>query len=165
MMDIKFKALEEKDLIEVKKIYDWYVANTMVTCHIQSVSEEGLKEFIYINHPRYKSYLVFCDDEIAGYCYLTCYRKREAFNQTAEIAIYLKQEYCQKGIGKMAFNFLEEEAQKVGLKNLIGNITGENHGSIALFEKSGYTKCAHLKNIGEKFNRQLDIISFQKEIG
>ena len=164
MMNIQFKILKEKDLTEVKKIYDWYIANTTVTFHTQSVSVEELKEFIHIDHPRYKSYLIFCDNKMAGYCYLSCYKNREAYDKTAEIAIYLKQKYCQKGIGKMAFRHLEEEARKTGLTNLIGNVTGENHGSLALFEKSGYTKCGHFKNIGEKFNRQLDVISFQKEI-
>ena len=164
-MNTQFKTLEEKDLTEVKKIYDWYIANTTVTFHIKSVSTEELKEFIYINHLIYRSYLVFCDDNIAGYCYLTCYKKREAFDRTAEIAIYLKPEYCNNGIGKIAFCYLENEARKSGLKNIIGNISGDNSESIALFEKSGYTKCAHFKNVGEKFNSLLDVVSFQKEIG
>lgn len=55
-------------------------------------------------------------------------------------------------------------AKKSGLKNLIGIISGDNGGSIALFEKSGFEKCEHFKNIGEKFNKILDVVAFQKEI-
>jgi len=50
------------------------------------------------------------------------------------------------------------------LKNLIAIVTGDNAESIALFEKSGYIRCAHFKNIGEKFNKVLDVLAFQKEI-
>jgi len=31
-------------------------------------------------------------------------------------------------------------------------------------EKSGYTRCAHLKNIGKKLGKILDIVIYQKEI-
>jgi len=31
-------------------------------------------------------------------------------------------------------------------------------------EKAGFSKCAHLKNIGEKFGKILDVVMYQKEI-
>lgn len=48
---------------------------------------------------------------------------------------------------------------------LVGILCGENPASIRLMEKSGYFRCAHLKNIGEKFGRILDVVMDQKEIG
>jgi phosphinothricin acetyltransferase len=47
---------------------------------------------------------------------------------------------------------------------LVGTLCGENHASIRLMEKSGYSRCAHLKNIGEKFGKLLDVVVYQKEI-
>jgi hypothetical protein len=32
------------------------------------------------------------------------------------------------------------------------------------FKKSGYFRCAHMKNIGEKFGKVLDVVVYQKEI-
>jgi L-amino acid N-acyltransferase YncA len=64
----------------------------------------------------------------------------------------------------MALMHLEKMAAEAGLRNLLGVISGDNQNSIALFEKAGYTKCAHYKNVGEKFNKLLDVVSFQKEI-
>jgi phosphinothricin acetyltransferase len=163
-MDIKFEEIKEQDFSEVKKIYDWYIDNSTATFHTEPIRIDQLKEFIYINHKLYKSYLIFIDKEIAGYCYLTNYKKRQAYDRSAEITIYLKPEFCKKGIGKAALNHLENKARENGLKNLIGIITGDNAGSITLFEKSGFTKCAHFKNVGEKFNKVLDVVAFQKEI-
>jgi len=34
----------------------------------------------------------------------------------------------------------------------------------SFFKKSGYTRCAHMKNIGEKFGKILDVVIYQKEI-
>ena len=78
--------------------------------------------------------------------------------------MYLKQGFTGKGIGKTAITYIEDIAKKTGLKNLVAVITGENTSSIKLFEKAGYFKVGHLINIGEKFGRSLDVISYQKEI-
>jgi L-amino acid N-acyltransferase YncA len=70
----------------------------------------------------------------------------------------------RKGIGKRILLHLEDVAVAKGLKNLLGVITGDNTASIALFESAGYVKCAHYKNVGEKFNKVLDVVAYQKEI-
>jgi L-amino acid N-acyltransferase YncA len=41
-------------------------------------------------------------------------------------------------------------------------ISGENNASIGLFSRMGYNKCAHLKEVGLKFGRKLDIVYYQK---
>ena len=163
-MNIHFDELKDSDLPEVKIIYDWYIKNSTATFHTVPITIEQLKEFIYIHHPIYRSYLIFANNEIAGYCFITNYKKRQAYDRTAELTIYLSPGSRNKGIGKMALLYLEKMASEAGLRNLLGIISGDNQNSIALFEKSGYSKCAHYKNVGEKFNTLLDVVSFQKEI-
>ncbi|MCK9207197.1 MAG: GNAT family N-acetyltransferase [Salinivirgaceae bacterium] len=72
--------------------------------------------------------------------------------------------YGQKGIGKVALLHLEQKAVETGIRNLIAIISGDNSGSIHLFEKMGYSKCAHFKNVGEKFGKVLDVVAYQKEL-
>ena len=48
--------------------------------------------------------------------------------------------------------------------SLLFRITFKNSGSIKLFEKQGYEKSGHIKNVGEKFGRVLDVVFYQKEI-
>ncbi|MEI6275527.1 MAG: N-acetyltransferase family protein [Prolixibacteraceae bacterium] len=164
-MDLEFKEIEEQDFPAIKEIYDWYIEHSTATFHTEPIRIEQLKEFIFVNHPVYQSFMIHCDHQPAGYCFLTYYKNRQAYDRTAEVTIYLKAEYCGKGIGKVAMTYLEKIAADRGLKNLIGIISGDNEGSISLFEKSGYSKCAHFKNVGEKFNKVLDVVAFQKEIG
>ena len=163
-MEIEFKEITNQDFPAIKEIYDWYIANSTATFHTEPIRIDQLKEFIFVNHHLYKSYLIFSGKELAGYCFLTYYKNRQAYNRTAEVTIYLKPAVCGKGIGKIAMAHLETVAIAQGLKNLIGIISGDNEGSIALFEKSGYFKCAHFRNVGEKFNKVLDVVAFQKEI-
>lgn len=164
-MQISFTPLTLENLHAVKAIYDWYIKNATATFHTEPITLEQLQEFIFIDHPLYKSFLVRADGEPAGYCFLTYHKKRPAYDRTAEISIYLKPEFAGKGMGKAALRYLEDIAREVGLKNLVGVITGDNLSSMALFEKAGFIKCAHFKNVGEKFGKVLDVVAYQKEIG
>ncbi|MBL7844659.1 MAG: N-acetyltransferase [Cyclobacteriaceae bacterium] len=164
-MQLSFTPLTGDKFIEIKAIYDWYIKNATATFHTEPITLEQLREFIFIDHPLYKSFLIHADVALAGYCFLTYHKKRPAYDRTAEISIYLEKEFTGRGIGQVALAYLEEVAKRVGLKNLVGVITGDNLSSMALFEKAGFIKCAHFKNVGEKFGKVLDVVAYQKEIG
>jgi len=36
---------------------------------------------------------------------------------------------------------------------------------IKLFEKCGFEKCGHYKEVGEKFDKILDVVSYEKLLG
>lgn len=161
-MKIQFIDLSESDLELVKNIYDYYIENSTATYYTEKISIKELKEFIPVNNKKYRSFLIKTDNECCGFCYLSQYKKRQAYNRTAEISLYLKPEYTGRGIGKEALKHLEQIAKMNGISVLIGIISGDNGNSIKLFEKNGYEKCAHYKQIGEKFNKILDVVSYQK---
>lgn len=164
MENIQFRELHNEDMEFVKSIYEYYVENSTATFHTGTISIDELKEFIFINHSVYKSFIIIYNNQPVGYCYFNQYKKRQAYDRTAEVTLYIDHAYHGKGIGLSSMQYIETIAREAGLKNLLGIITGENTPSINLFEKCGYEKCAHFKNIGEKFNRLLDVVAFQKEI-
>lgn len=164
MSSIRLKEITEADLPVVKEIYDWYVLHSTATFHTEPVTTGELKEFIYIGHPRFGSWLILDEERPACYCYLTNYKKRQAYDKTAELTIYLAHNCYAKGIGKTALEQLEAHAREAGFKNLLAIISGDNDRSIHFFEKNGYFKCAHFKNVGEKFGKLLDVVGYQKEI-
>ena len=163
-MKIEFIDLTESDLEIVKNIYDYYIENSTATYYTEKISIDELKEFIPIEHKKYKSFLIMIDSECCGFCYISQYKKRQAYDRSAEISVYLKPEYTGRGIGKEALKHLEKVAKNNGISVLIGIISGDNENSLKLFEKNGYEKCGHFKQIGEKFNKILDVVSYQKII-
>ncbi len=161
--NVGFKPLQDDDFVEVKKIYDYYILNTTATWHTEPVSLQELKSAIYVNHPRYKSFLIWVDGVVAGFCYFAEYKKRQAYYRSSEVTIYLYPEFTNRGLGTIILNKMKEEAIKVDICTLVGVISGDNVESISLFTKNGYVKCAHFKNMGEKFGKLLDIVCYQIE--
>nr|WP_321356882.1 N-acetyltransferase family protein [uncultured Draconibacterium sp.] len=159
---IRLEILEEKDLSQIKNIYNYYIANSTATFHTGSVTEDELNGILPIGDSRFRSFLIYFDNEVAGYCYLRRYKPRDAYDRTAEVTIYLKPEFFGKGIGKEVLLQMEQKALEVGIVVLMGIITAENEASVKLFERLGYEKCGHFKQVGEKFGRILDVVAYQK---
>ena len=161
-MSIHFDHITESDLEIVKAIYDYYIENSTATYYTERIPVDELREFIPVGHRKYKSFLVKNGTECCGFCCLAPYKKRQAYDRTAEISLYLKPECTGHGIGKEMLKYLENVAKKSGISVLIGIISGDNESSIKLFERNGYEKCGHFRQVGEKFNRILDVVTYQK---
>lgn len=163
-MLIDFKALEPTDMEFARSVYNYYVLNTTATFHTEPVTLAAFAAALPMNHSLYQSYLISYQRKPCGYAYLGNWKPRQAYNRSAEVTIYIEKDFHGKGIGKHCLMFLEAEASKREIKNLLGVITFENKASIHLFEKAGFQKVGHLKNIGEKFGSLLDVVTYQKEI-
>ena len=162
MTEVKFIEINEEYLPEVREIYNYYIKNSTASFHIQPLNLEEMRRIVFYNDPRFKTFVIFDDGQLCGYCILARYKVRDAYSITAEATLYLKPGSTGKGIGSKALKFLETQARQNGFHSIIGVVCGENAASIRLFEKNGYTKCAHYKEIGKKFGRFLDIVEFQK---
>jgi L-amino acid N-acyltransferase YncA len=160
--NLKFQKAETKDLEAILDLYNFYIKTTTVTFDHNPISMEDLSQRIFISHEKYQTYLICNNTETLGFCFLTQYRKKAAYDRTAEIGIYLKPEYIGKGIGRTTVAFLEKTAVNKRIKVILATISGENTASIKLFQRMGFKQCAHYKEIGEKFGRILDIVDYQR---
>lgn len=164
MGEIIFKKSRIEDLKELKDIYTYYIENSTATFHIGDITDDEFKKIIFCENTLYESFVILKDEKIVGYVLLAPYKNREAYMRSAEVTIYIKQEFVGCGIGKKAITFIENKAKEKNIKSLLAIICGENYESIGLFESMDYYKCGHMKNVGEKFNKVLDIVIYEKEI-
>ncbi|MCG8571200.1 MAG: N-acetyltransferase family protein [Spirochaetes bacterium] len=166
MNDFSFSEVTENDLSMIQKIYNYYVENTTVTFDLKPVSIEQIKAIITFSDPKYKAFAIRNQQSsvLIGYGYISPFHKRKAYEITAEITLYLDKSFHKKGIGQKTLLFLEQYAKGQGIRSIIALISAENLASIHLFEKCKYEKCAHLREVGFKFNRYLDVVYYQKKL-
>lgn len=149
-------------LNEIREIYNYYVLNTTISFHTKELDVDQFKASVINKDSRYKSYVIFEEDDIKGYVLISQYKSKQAYDICGEVTIYLKPNCLGLGLGRRALHFIEEVARKEGFHTLIATICMENTRSKSLFEKNGYEQCGLFKEIGYKFDRRLDIGSFQK---
>ncbi|ANF96807.1 GNAT family N-acetyltransferase [Paenibacillus bovis] len=164
-MTIQFEPIQEQHVPEVLAIYNYYVLNTTVSFHTEPLSLEQMRAQLMNVPAHYKSYIIRSGEasaDIAGYILVTPHKNKQAYDTTAEVTVYLHPDQTGQGLGSQALCFLEEAAAESGFHVLVATVCTENINSIRLFERHGYEKCAHFRQIGRKFDRWLDIASYQK---
>lgn len=165
MEKYRFLEVGEQDLDFITSIYNYYIENTTVTYYIGSIDRDEVRKLVISGEERYKSFIILNGKgEKVGFAMVCRYKVRQAYDRTAEVVVYLNKEFAGRGAGSAALDFLEKEAAAQGIKVLISVISGDNEPSIKLFEKMGYEKCAHYKEVGEKFGKVLDVVAYQKLI-
>ena len=162
-MSILLVPLQENDLPFVKEIYDYFTLNTTVVYSIRPVSMEDIRSFLPVGDPVYRSYTIRSEaEETVGFCYFSKFKPREAYRISVEITVYLKPGFEGHGYGSEALTQLEAIIHTGGFHNIVALVGAENEASIRLFEKSGYTCCADIKEVAEKFGRRIDLKIYQK---
>jgi L-amino acid N-acyltransferase YncA len=164
MNSISFKEIGDEHFNEIQEIYNYYVKNTTITFNTDLLTLEEIRDMVMNVNSRYKSFLIMSFGKVTGYVLITQYKKRQAYDKTAEVTIYLKPDYIGNGIGQIALEFIEDFAKAQEFHSLMATICTENERSERLFSKNGYSKNAHFKEIGYKFERFLDIACYQKII-
>lgn len=162
MDNLEFNKLTPEELPAVLDIYTYYIENSTATFHMHPLSLDEMRGIVFFEDPKYRTFTIKMDGELCGYVLLTRYKPREAYDGTAEVTVYLKPEYTGRGMGEEAIRFIEKFARQKQFHVLVAIITGGNSPSIRAFEKNGFVKCAHFKEMGKKFGRLLDVVAYQK---
>ena len=162
--DLIFREANLDELRIALDLYNFYILNTNVLADHEPITLEELQARLSYQIKNYKTFLVCHETEhnVIGFCFLTQFRKKPAYDSTAEIGIYLKPESVGKKLGPSIVRFLEAYAKQHYIEVIIASISGENSPSIKLFEKMGYEQCAHYKQVARKFDRRIDVVSYEK---
>jgi L-amino acid N-acyltransferase YncA len=164
MSNYFFQEVKEEHISDLLEIYNYYVLNTTATFHSSPLTEDDMRKLVMFSDSKYRTFVISDKKAIQGYVLLTQHKTREAYDKTGEVTVYLNHNYVGKGIGSIAVQHIEKFARGMGFHVLIATICGENDKSIKAFERNGYEKCAHFKQVGRKFEQWLDVVAYQKII-
>lgn len=155
---------QKEQLTELTSIYNYYVRNTTATFNTQELSvDEYEKSFFHLGN-KSGTYTINVGEKIIGFCCISPFNPKEAYDRSAYVSIYLTEGNTGKGYGGQILSFLEKKANEKGIRSLIALICKENFMSASLFTKNGYRLAGELKEAGEKFGRLLDVVYYQKNL-
>ncbi|MBD3270439.1 GNAT family N-acetyltransferase [Candidatus Peregrinibacteria bacterium] len=148
---------EKRDAEDICNIYNYYVVNTTITFEEQVVSIEEMRDRISEILERLP-YLVFEEDgKVIGYAYATKWKARSAYKYSVETTVYLHKDRSGFGIGTKLYQSLLEELKFKGLHRAIGGVALPNKASVSLHEKLGFKKVAEFGEVGNKFNKWINV--------
>lgn len=95
--------------------------------------------------------------EPVGYASLSAWRGRGAYVVTAELSVYVHQDWRGQGIGSALMDWVLDHARACDdLHCILSVIDSANTGSLRLHERKGFTEVGRMHETGRKFGRWLD---------
>lgn len=153
------------DLPAIVSIYNSTIPSRMVTADLEEVTVDSRKAWFYEHSPSFRPLWVVEDNnQICAWISYQSFYGRPAYNGTAEISIYLHEEYRGKGLGKKLLQKAIDECANLEIKTLLGFIFAHNEASLQLFDRFGFEKWAHLPKIAELDEIERDLIILGKRI-
>lgn len=157
----------ERDIPDMREIYNYYVANSTVTFDEDAQTLKEMREkFRHVAQFGYP-WLVAVSPRgvILGYAYVTPWKQKAAYRFTVEDSIYLAPAAAGKGIGKALFTRMLQDAADAGVKEVIAVIADKGaEASIAMHQKAGFKEIGHMGKVGFKFGRWLGTVLMQKSL-
>ena len=147
----------KKDSREIVEIYNHYVETSIVTFETELVSGDEMGERVGNLIPNFPWIVHESKGHIQGYAYLSPWKTRSAYKNSAEVSVYVRPGMQGQGIGKELMRNLIDKAEEMNLHCLIGGIALPNTGSVGLHEKFGFEKVAQFKEVGRKFDKWIDV--------
>jgi L-amino acid N-acyltransferase len=156
--EVNLRPAVESDLAAVNDIYNHYVLHSTCTYQEQPETLRGRYEWFHAHGPRYPVMVAEHENKVVGWSALSPYHRRSAYRHTVENSVYVHQDWHRRGIGFLLLEDLIARARALGHHAIIAAIDAEHADGIRLHTAFGFVKAGHLKHVGFKFDRWLDVI-------
>jgi L-amino acid N-acyltransferase YncA len=160
--DADIRAAAESDATAIASIYNYYVANTVVTFEEEPVAAAEMAARILEVQRQGLPWLVAeRAREVIGYAYATRWKTRSAYRHSVETTIYLEHGREGQGTGKSLYVALLAILKDLGIHAVMGGAAMPNAASVALHEKLGFERVADFRQVGFKQGRWVDVAYWQ----
>ncbi|NIK79452.1 phosphinothricin acetyltransferase [Paenibacillus castaneae] len=148
-----------EDLERIVAIYNTTIASRMVTADVEPVTVESRLAWFHEHSAELRPLWVLrINGEIAAWFSFQSFYGRPAYQATAEISIYIAEEYRSQGLGKILLEKAIKECPRLGLSTLLGFVFGHNEPSLALLRKFGFEVWGQLPKVAVLDGVERDLV-------
>jgi L-amino acid N-acyltransferase YncA len=162
---MQFRDATLDDLKSIVEIYNSTVASRLVTADTSPVTVESKMEWFRKHKPStHPLWVIEKNEKIIAWVAVHPFVERPAYHATAEISIYIHEDYRRQGLGRKILAHAIDESKRLGLKTLLGYIFSHNEPSVRLFESFGFEPWGHFPNVAELDGIERSVTIFGKRI-
>jgi L-amino acid N-acyltransferase YncA len=163
---IQVRPASVQDLDTILEIYNHAVLHTnSVYTEIPNNLEQQAQWLQEKEAADLPVFVAIKEGRLAGYASYSVYRPWSGFRYCREVSVYVHPECRRQGIARALYEQIIEYARQKGIHVLVAGIDAENSSSIYLHEQFGFEQVGHLKEVGFKFGKWLDLIFMQLKLG
>lgn len=153
------------DAAALSAIYRPYVEESRISFEDAAPGEAEMVRRIAGDPPGLYPWMVCeADGRVLGFATSSAFRTRRAYRWAVETGIYLAEDACGRGLGRMLLDRLLSLLQRQGFVAAIGAIALPNPGSVKLHEALGFTYSGTYSAVGFKCGEWIDVGLWQKDL-
>jgi L-amino acid N-acyltransferase len=150
-----------EDLPSILDIYNEAVRNTVATFDTDPRSMPQQEAWFEQHGQRHPVLVAEEDGAVAGWASLSAWSDRRAYDDTAEISLYVRSDRRGRGIGTALMAAVVDAGARSRLHTIIARIAGGNESSIRLHRAAGFEAIGIMREVGLKFGRRIDVHMMQ----
>ena len=155
----------EADLPGLVAIYNDVIATSTAIYADQPVTLEERRQWWRARTAQGYPVLIARDAHgVAGFATFGDFRTWPGYRFTVEHTVHVRADGRGRSIGTRLMQALLPRAAALGKHVMIGGVDAANAASIHFHERLGFERCAHLREVGFKFDRWLDLVFLQRRI-
>jgi phosphinothricin acetyltransferase len=160
---LEIREAHEKDLPAILDIYNDVVATSTAIYRDEPATLEDRRSWFAARKAEGQPVLVAMDGgAVVGFGAFGGFRPWPGYRFTVEHSVHVRADRRGQGVGAALMTPLIERAAALGMHVMIAGIDADNARSIRFHERLGFTKVAHLREVGFKFGRWLDLVLMQR---
>jgi L-amino acid N-acyltransferase YncA len=159
------------DLPVIVDIYNSTIASREVTADTEPVSVASREAWFNEHTPERRPLWVIHDANdvsdhpaVIGWMSYSNFYGRPAYSGTAELSIYIDEDWRGRGLGKYCLEQAIAFAPQIKVHTLLGFIFGHNLPSLTLFRKFGFDTWANFPRVANLDGVERDLIILGKRV-
>jgi len=149
----------ESDIPTITAIYNDVIRTSTAVFNDAPVSVEDRIAWWKARGTKGYPVLVAKDENgIAGFATFGDFRPWPGYRFTVEGTIHIDSSARRKGVGAALLQVLIARARLAGKHVMVAGVDSANIASLGFLERSGFERVGHLREVGNKFGKFLDLI-------
>jgi L-amino acid N-acyltransferase len=155
----------ESDLPGLLAIYNEVIATSTAVYSYLPVTLEDRTQWWHARVGQGYPVLVAVNGSgVLGFSTFGDFRAWPGYRFTVEHSVHVRSDSRGQGVGRELVKALFPRATALGKHVMIAGVDAANEASIRFHERLGFEKAAHLREVGHKFDRWLDLVFLQRWI-
>lgn len=163
-MEHEIRQAVPADLPGILEIYNDVVATSTAIYSLSPSTLEDRRDW-FEARKRAGFPVIVCHsaDQVLGFASFAEFRGAWAgYRYSVEHSVHIRADVRGRGLGRDLLQALLPIARQMGKHVMIGAIDAENVASLRLHERLGFQRVGHFREVGNKFDRWLDLVFVQR---
>ncbi len=163
---MEIRVGELTDIAAITDIFNYYIENTNARFEECASTQENRENWFsqFSRDSKHQLFVATENGELLGFACSQPYREISAFEDTAEVTVYLTSTAKGKGVGSSLYSKLFSSISGYGVHRVLSGIALPNDASVALHKRFGFREIGVFNEYAKKNGKYIGSVWLEKSL-